>query len=145
MKRRDQPEHRLQCSIVDHLRLRGLMPVAVPNGARIAGDAKQRAMRVALLKEAGMTPGFPDLIVFGPEGRVGTIEVKVGASRSLAQKECDAKLTSLGHQYALCRSIEEVEDTLVKWGWITPLRAPDGAKLRPAMPYIADMEAEAEE
>lgn len=129
---RAQPEHRLQCDIVEYLRLRGFWPVAVPNGAQIAGSAKQRAMRVAFMKAAGLHPGFPDLIVLGPKGITGFIEVKAeGGYQQPTQKECERRLLEWGHCYAVCRSIEDVEDTLAYWGWITPLRAPDGAKLRP--------------
>jgi len=133
MTTRAQPEHRLQCAIVEYLRLRGFWPVAVPNGAQVAGTAKQRAMRVAFMKSAGLHPGFPDLVILGPKGRIGFIEVKAeGAYQQAAQKDCQFRLKEFGHHYTVCRSIEDVEDTLAEWGWITPLRAPDGSKLRPA-------------
>ena len=131
--RRAQPEHRLQCAIVEYLRLRGFWPVHIPNGGKLPGTQEQRKRTGFLLKMAGAVAGFPDLAVIADEGRIGFIEVKAeGAYQQPAQKECQQRLHELGHRYAVCRSIDDVEETLAKWGWITPLRAPDGGKLRPA-------------
>jgi hypothetical protein len=144
--KRAQPEHRLQCEIVQFLRLRGYFVAHVPNGAQIAGTGKQRAMRVGFLKSAGMTPGMPDLYVSDYGGRCGWIEVKAeGAYQQPTQRAVQSELEARGQRYAVCRSLDDVEETLAEWGWITPLRAPDGAKLRPVPPYIADTEAEAVE
>lgn len=130
--KRAQPEHRLQVAIVEHLRLRGFWPVAIPNGGKLFGDKEQRQRTGWLLKVTGLHAGFPDLAVIAKNGRIGFIEVKApGAYQQPAQKECQQQLTNFGHSYAVCRSIEDVEETLAEWGWITPLRAPDGAKLRP--------------
>lgn len=137
--KRAQPEHRLQCAIVDYLRLRGFWPVHIPNGGKLFGDAHQRQRTGWLLKASGLHAGFPDLAVLGPQSRIGFIEVKApGAYQSATQRECEQQLRNFGHLYAVCRSIEDVEETLVRWGWITPLRAPDGSKLRPVPPYISD-------
>lgn len=137
--KRAQPEHRLQCAIVEYLRLRGFWPVHIPNGGKLFGDSRQRARTAHFLKAAGLHPGFPDLLVLGPDSRVGFVEVKAeGAYQQPAQKDCQLRLAELDHRYAVCRSIEDVEETLVAWGWVTPLRAPDGEKLRPVPPYIPD-------
>lgn len=131
--KRAQPEHRLQCAIVEFLRLRGFWPVHIPNGGKLPGSAEQRARTGWLLKMAGAVAGFPDLAVIHTEGRIGFIEVKAeGAYQQQTQRDCEQRLMDLGHRYAVCRSLEDVEETLARWGWITPLRAPDGAKLRPA-------------
>lgn len=92
--------------------------MAIPNGAKLAGTAKQRAMRAAILKREGMVPGAPDLIVWSRNGRVGTIEVKPeGGYARRTQKDVQERLEKLGHHYAICRSIPDVDETLEEWGW----------------------------
>jgi len=74
---------------------------------------------MASLKRDGLTPGFPDLILFAKGGRVGFIEVKVeGGKQSASQVECQRWLTEFGHRYAVCRSSLDVIDTLKNWEWI---------------------------
>lgn len=139
-----RPETQLQRAIRQFLELRGFRSVAVPNGATLRGDKTERAIQMANLKRDGLCPGFPDLLVYGPQSRMGHIEVKCeGQYQQPTQKAVQAWLTDWGHLYAVCRSIEDVEETLAAWGWITPLRAPDGAKLRPVPPFIADLGEEA--
>ena len=111
-------ETRLQRDIRHYLQVRGFRSVAVPNGATLAGNAKQRAIQMANLKRDGLTVGFPDLIVFGPD-RIGFIEVKLeGEYATDKQMEVEDWLTSwAGQSYAVCRSLEDVKDTLDAWGW----------------------------
>jgi hypothetical protein len=136
-------ETRLQRQIRDALTQRGFKAVACSNGAVLAGDARQRAIQMNTLKAAGLVPGFPDLIVYGPNAKVGHIEVKLPKEdQSENQIKVQGWMSEWGHLYAVCRSLEDVEDTLGAWGWVTPLRAPDGTKLRPVPPYIADLEGE---
>ena len=114
-----RPETRLQRDIRHYLQLHGFRSVAVPNGAVLAGNAKQRAIQMASLKRDGLTPGFPDLVVFGP-GRIGFIEVKLEGEK-LSEKQCEVRdwLVDWSKQdWAVCRSLEDVKETLGKWGWI---------------------------
>ena len=112
-------ETRLQRDIRKLLALKGFRSVAVPNGATLAGNAKQRAIQMANLKRDGLTPGFPDLIVFGPD-RIGFIEVKIeGEFATDTQMEVEDWLTCwAGQRYAVCRSQQDVTDTLTEWGWL---------------------------
>lgn len=110
-------ETALQRSIRAYLTHKGLRSVAVPNGATLSGDRTKRAIQMRNLKLDGLCPGFPDLIVFGPN-RIGFIEVKLeGEYATDKQMEVEDWLTAWGQQYAVCRSIEDVEETLGKWGW----------------------------
>lgn len=113
-----RPETRLQRDIRHYLGLKGYKAVAVPNGATLAGTPKQRAIQMANLKRDGLTVGFPDLIVFGP-GRVGFIEVKIeGEYATDVQMEVEDWLTGFaGQKYAVCRSLDDVAETLEGWGW----------------------------
>ena len=112
-------ETRLQREIRKYLALHGFRSVACSNGAVLAGNAKQRAIQMNTLKSAGLTPGYPDLIVYGPERRIGHIEVKIeGEQLEPKQVEVHGWLTEWGHDVATCRSLEDVKETLQQWGWI---------------------------
>ena len=110
-------ETALQRLIRKHIAWRGYRSVHVPNGAVLAGGPKERAIQMNSLKSAGLCVGFPDLIVFGPE-RIGFVEVKLeGEKQSETQVEVEGWLTALGHKYAVCRSLADVDETFSKWGW----------------------------
>lgn len=114
-----RPETQLQRSIRDRLAIRGFDSVHVPNGAVLKGDKLQRARQMNALKRDGLRPGYPDLIVYGKQGRIGHIEVKVeGNYQTDEQKRCEQWLKDMGHKYAVCRSQEDVDETLKQWGWV---------------------------
>ncbi len=109
----------VQRAIRAQLKALGFDSVHVPNGSVLAGDKIRRARQMIALKADGLMPGFPDLIVFANDGRVGFVEVKQeGAYQQPNQKACQAWLESLGHDYAVCRSAQDASDTLREWGWI---------------------------
>ena len=111
-------ESDIQRAIREYLANRGYQTVAVPNGAVLRGDKAQRGRQMVNLKRDGLMTGFPDLIVYGHSGRVGHIEVKAPKGRvSPAQEAVAAWLTAWGHNYALCRSIDDVTAALDQWGW----------------------------
>lgn len=113
-----RPETALQRQIRAHLEARGLKVVHVPNGVTLAGGPKQRAMQMNSLKADGLCVGFPDLVVYGGARRIGHIEVKLeGEKQSETQVKCQSWLEAMGHSYAVCRSIADVDETLAKWGW----------------------------
>jgi len=61
----------------------------------------------------------PEVKSFQNGGRVGFIEVKCeGNYQQASQKECQRWLTEFGHRYAVCRSIDDVTETLKEWNWI---------------------------
>lgn len=114
-----RPETLLQRSIRHHLAIKGFRTVAVPNGAVLSGSGQQRAIQMASLKRDGLTPGFPDLIVYGKGGKIGHIEVKTeGNKQSASQVECERWLTEFGQPVAVCRSLEDIDETLTRWGWL---------------------------
>ena len=113
-----RPETALQRSIRDMLALRGFQSVHVPNGAVLSGNRDRRAIQMASLKRDCLLPGFPDLIVYASGGRIGHIEVKCeGKKQQPTQEACERWLAGLGHKYAVCRSIDDVDETLREWGW----------------------------
>lgn len=113
-----RPETALQIAIKTYLEERGYRVVASVNGAVLAGTPKQRAIQMNSLKKAGLCVGFPDLTVYGGGRRIGHIEVKLeGESQSDAQETCQQWLEAMGHSYAVCRSVDDVVETLVRWNW----------------------------
>lgn len=109
----------IQRAIRTQFKALGFHTVHVPNGAVLSGDKLKRARQMNSLKADGLLPGFPDLLVYGPEGRIGHVEVKQeGTYQTPTQKACQAWLEGLGHLYIVCRSSEDVKETLTKWGWL---------------------------
>jgi hypothetical protein len=67
-------------------------------------------IRGARLKAMGLKRGMPDLIIFGPGGKVLGIELKrEGGSQSPEQKVMAQMFADCGCWYVLCRSVEEVQ------------------------------------
>ena len=64
-----------------------------------------------LLKGLGLKAGFPDILLFKPRRCIG-IELKAGSSASSAQREMHAKLKACDVDVYICRSLEEVAETL---------------------------------
>ena len=101
--KRSYPEHALQVSIVDALRL--LLPpvwrvVASTNGGRRTPWAATRSIR------AGELPGFPDLQVIGPD-KILFIEVKSkNGTVSPEQKLIHAWLEKCGFPVAVVRDLD---------------------------------------
>lgn len=112
-------ETKLQKDIRLVLAARGYHAVSCNNGAVLAGNPKQRAIQMNTLKAAGLHPGWPDLIVYGPGGKIAHIEVKLEGEK-LEPKQVDVHsfLNDWGHKVAVCRSIADVEETLVRWNWL---------------------------
>jgi uncharacterized protein YkwD len=101
------------------LRKYGIEPVAVPNGAVLAGAARDRAIQMNSLKRQGLKVGFPDLLAIATDGRIGFIEVKCeGEKLTDTQLAVHKWLASIGHRVTVCRSIADVRETLAIWGWL---------------------------
>lgn len=71
-------------------------------------EAKRSEVMGARLKAMGMRPGWPDLEILLPKGRVVFFEFKTKSGRqSMSQKETQLLLESIGHKYFIIRSVEE--------------------------------------
>ena len=111
-------ERAIQRAIRSYLALRGFASVHVVNGTALPGTPEQKARMVNTLKADGLMPGYPDLIVYASGGRIGHIEVKASKGRQEAsQKAVHAWLGTLGHHYAVCRSVDDAAAALETWGW----------------------------
>lgn len=118
-----RPEERIHRQVADYLRWS--KPRAVwfhcPNGG---GRSKAEA---GILKALGTLPGVPDLLFICDGGTIKFIELKAeGKYLSPAQKAFRETVSGMGASYAVCRSVEDVAETLWEWGL-----APHRAALRP--------------
>jgi hypothetical protein len=114
-----KPESVIQRQIRQYLTVLGLSSMSVPNGSHLAGDRLARIKQMAAMKADGFMNGWPDLQVIHTHGRIGFLEVKTPrGSCSQAQLNVHKRLTRMGHQVAVVRSVEETRDALKHWGWL---------------------------
>jgi hypothetical protein len=108
----------VQRDCIDLLYARGCIPVAVPNGAVLAGGPRERAMQMNALKRTGLSVGYPDILAYNRDGEVAHFEVKSAVGTlSDAQTAWGDRLTCWGHRWAVVRSADDVDDCLKLWGW----------------------------
>ena len=99
-------ESAFQIAVVRFLRGLGYQVFSVPNGTRL----KPSQARIA--KAEGMTAGVSDLVIMLPKGQIVFAEMKNpdGTGRqSAAQKEFERVCRSLGFEYKIWQSWDEVE------------------------------------
>ncbi|MFD1189726.1 hypothetical protein [Phenylobacterium conjunctum] len=123
-----EDEDALQIATADYLRLAWpshLLWWHTPNGGerptveridRRTGATYRFSPQAAKLKRMGTLPGVADCALQLPKGRMGFIELKVGDNKLDPPQEDfrDACLAN-GHGWALCRSVEQVEETCIRW------------------------------
>ena len=113
---RDNPETRLHIVILHYL-LDVLPKVAADTLIHIPNGGKRSIATGALLKRQGVRPGVEDL-QFIWYGRVFAIEVKPeGQYQRPVQKAREAAVVAAGGKYAVCRSKDDVRETMARW-WI---------------------------
>lgn len=86
-----------------------------PNGER--RDARTGAK----LKSMGARAGVPDFCFVLPSGQSAFIELKGDGGLSQSQRSFRDDCQAIGAKWAMCRSVEQVVDTLAAWG--VPLHA----------------------
>lgn len=88
-----------------------------PNGSKLAGSPKDRAISGGILKGDGCKAGFPDL-QFIWRGGIAFIEVKKpkGATVSPEQKAVHARLTELGWPITIAKSVDDAHAFLKRCG-----------------------------
>ena len=122
--RRKQPEQIFQRQVADFLTLALPTPDAWFTTIPAGGGGKVRG---AILQGMGYKAGTPDMLVIYNFRfpRVIWLELKAGRGRlSKVQVECRDDLIRAGGEWALCRTLEDVEKALRRFG--VPLRASVG-------------------
>lgn len=118
-KKRNNEEHELQKVCVNwfrtkYKRYRRLL-FAIPNGARLYGDAKQRAIQWKKLEAEGAVPGAADLFLSVPSGDLNGLYIEMktpSGTQSDTQKDFELDVVNVGYGYAMPRSFKEFEQVV---------------------------------
>jgi len=109
-------EHTTQCAFIQWCEWNeGKYPdlkliYSIPNGAHLAGDSRQRAIKMAKMKAEGLKIGMPDTHLPVPCGGYNGlyIEFKDGKNKlSDSQEERIDMLERAGHCCAVCYTVDE--------------------------------------
>ena len=128
---RKAPEASFQIQVARYL-AKALPPGYVWTTFPSGGGGRIRGAR---LKQQGLKPGMPDMVVFEPwenwmdkadpaNSPVLWLELKAkSGSLSQAQKDVHKQLKALGHQVDTCRTLEQVQHALADFCFPEKLRA----------------------
>lgn len=114
---RSEQEHNIQVACVTWFRYQfpNLVCFAVPNGSKRpkktvrtkTGTIATYSPAAVKLKEEGALAGVADLVLVGM-GKVVFVEMKTPkGTQQDTQKEFQRKVQRLGHEYHICRSLED--------------------------------------
>lgn len=122
-------EAQVQRAIIQRFQLSGILAVHVPMEGRRSDWERMQ------LKRDGAMIGFPDLLLYAPNGRHGLLEIKrpgwkapreprPGTKPTAAWNAWAARLTvyealtSRGHPVAVVTSVDEAVAAVKGWGWL---------------------------
>lgn len=97
--------------------------LAIPNGSHLAGDPKQRAIKMQRMKAEGLLPGAADLLLAvafnhgGADWCAGLwIEMKAHDGRTTkAQEEFGARMQRAGYQWAVCKGPDDAMSRILSY------------------------------
>ena len=93
--------------------------VASANGAHLAGNTKQRAMKMNKMKSEGFSSGFPDLHLPIPRGGYHGLFIEMkrekGGVLSAEQKDWIYFLNTQGHAANVCRGAFEAIESITRY------------------------------
>ena len=115
-------EHDLQVSCVTWFRNRYRRLAdhlfAIPNGASLNGDARQRAIQWRKLEAEGAMPGVADLLLALPSGNLCGLWIEMKTEKgkqSAAQKQFEMNMVRAGFGYAMPRNRTEFERVVSRY------------------------------
>jgi hypothetical protein len=120
------PETALCIDIANLLRKHTVRGTYAGVWCHIPNEGKRSPRMGQLLKATGLLAGAPDYVFLWRSG-AGMIEIKAKGRKGLSPAQSDFRewCMSAGIPWALCRSVAEVQDTLLAWGAILyPLPLP---------------------
>ena len=85
------------------------------NGISIPTDIKTKTLIINQMKKEGMEKGMPDLLLYLPNGKVLNMELKTDKGKQSAdQVDVQNRLTKLGHNYYIIRTVYEAFNAIAK-------------------------------
>jgi hypothetical protein len=113
------PEERLSIEVANMLRKESIEGNLKAVWTHVANESKRHRITALVLKAMGLISGALDFFFIGSHNS-GLIELKSSTGRlSENQKLYIAWALSLGVPHAVCRTVDEVRDTLIAWGLLT--------------------------
>lgn len=113
-EKRSNEESNTQKSCVTWFRLqypkKRKLLIAIPNGAVLRGDAKQRAIQMNRMKAEGLVPGAADLFLSIPSGDLAGLYIEMKTKKSAQSKEqkiFEVEAVQAGYGYVLARSLDQ--------------------------------------
>lgn len=93
--------------------------VMIPNGAVLAGDARQRGMQMGKMKRAGFKPGVSDYFLAAPRGSYGGLWLEMKRRElsvtSAEQTAFQAVMRGVGYATAIVKGWEEAKDAINRY------------------------------
>lgn len=97
---------------------------AIPNGTKLAGTQKQRAMQASALLAQGMRPGVPDFAIAIPVNPFHGLFIELKrddkATVQSNQLEWQAKLRLMGYKSEIACGFDDAKAAVCKYFGITP-------------------------
>ena len=85
------------------------------NGISIPTDIKTKTLIISQMKKEGMEKGMPDLLLYLPNGKVLNMELKTDKGKQSAdQVDVQNRLTKLGHNYYIIRTVYEAFNAIAE-------------------------------
>ena len=85
------------------------------SGISLNGSAKENAQTMYSMIQQGFSRGMPDLLLYLPNGKVLNMELKTDKGKqSPDQVDVQNRLTKLGHNYYIIRTVYEAFNAIAK-------------------------------
>lgn len=91
---------------------------AIPNGAVLKGNAKQRGIQMNRMKNEGLVPGVADLFLSVPSGELSGLYIEMKTrkgNQSPNQKIFELSVIKAGYGYVLARSLDQFMEVVRKY------------------------------